>query len=112
MHCPVLFPAGNMMLFDAEGHIKRYDSPEDILREFFDLRLTFYEKRRVGMLQVRLNTGEAASCLQNPTRQQLAHATCARQVAQVPQIDQVQHSMKVCTIAFLLSACCCTGLLP
>jgi hypothetical protein len=41
-----------MMLFDAEGHIKRYDSPEDILREFFDLRLTFYEKRRVGMLQV------------------------------------------------------------
>ncbi|KAF6262252.1 DNA topoisomerase [Scenedesmus sp. NREL 46B-D3] len=42
---------GNMMLFDAEGHIKRYDSPEDILREFFDLRLQFYERRRVGLLQ-------------------------------------------------------------
>ncbi|WIA35043.1 hypothetical protein OEZ86_003534 [Tetradesmus obliquus] len=42
---------GNMMLFDAEGHIKRYDSPEDILREFFELRLQFYERRRVGLLQ-------------------------------------------------------------
>jgi hypothetical protein len=50
MHCCC---AGNMMLFDAEGHIKRYDSPEDILREFFDLRLQFYERRRVGLLQVR-----------------------------------------------------------
>eukprot|EP00775_Hariotina_reticulata_P006914 gene6914-7130_t len=42
---------GNMMLFDADGNIKRYDSPEDIIREFFDLRLQFYERRRVGLLQ-------------------------------------------------------------
>jgi hypothetical protein len=54
-------PAGNMMLFDAEGHIKRYDSPEDILREFFDLRLQFYERRRVGMLQVRLGMHPACT---------------------------------------------------
>jgi len=47
------FPAGNMMLFDAEGKIKRYDSPEQILTEFFDLRLQYYEKRRVALLQVR-----------------------------------------------------------
>jgi DNA topoisomerase-2 len=44
-----------MMLFDAEGKIKRYDSPEDIIREFFDLRLQFYERRRVGLLQVGMN---------------------------------------------------------
>jgi hypothetical protein len=41
-----------MMLFDAEGKIKRYDSPEQILQEFFDLRLQYYEKRRVALLQV------------------------------------------------------------
>jgi hypothetical protein len=41
-----------MMLFDAEGKIKRYESPEQILQEFFDLRLQFYEKRRVALLQV------------------------------------------------------------
>ena len=40
------------MLFDAEGKIKRYDSPEQILQEFFDLRLQYYEKRRVALLQV------------------------------------------------------------
>jgi DNA topoisomerase-2 len=53
-----------MMLFDAEGHIKRYDSPEDILREFFDLRLQFYERRRVGLLQVHAGTcnGAVAAC--------------------------------------------------
>jgi len=43
------------MLFDAEGKIKRYDSPEDIIQEFFDLRLQFYERRRVGLLQVGMN---------------------------------------------------------
>lgn len=41
-----------MMLFDAEGKIKRYDSPEQILQEFFDLRLQYYEKRRLSLLQV------------------------------------------------------------
>lgn len=49
--CWLLLP-GNMMLFDAEGKIKRYDSPEEILQEFFNLRLQFYERRRVGLLQV------------------------------------------------------------
>ena len=41
-----------MMLFDADGKIKRYDSPEDILTEFFGLRLQYYERRRVSLLQV------------------------------------------------------------
>eukprot|EP00879_Flechtneria_rotunda_P032639 GHRR01035889.1.p1 GENE.GHRR01035889.1~~GHRR01035889.1.p1 ORF type:complete len:230 (+),score=83.06 GHRR01035889.1:563-1252(+) len=44
---------GNMMLFDADGNIKRYNNPEDILTEFFNLRLQFYERRRVSMLNVR-----------------------------------------------------------
>jgi DNA topoisomerase-2 len=39
-----------MMLFDAEGRIKRYDTPEEVLLEFFDLRLQYYELRRVALL--------------------------------------------------------------
>ncbi|GKB44248.1 DNA topoisomerase 2, partial [Tanacetum coccineum] len=35
----------NMHLFDEHGVIKKYDSPEQILEEFFDIRLRFYEKR-------------------------------------------------------------------
>lgn len=44
--------AGNMMLFDADGKIKRYETPEQILQEFFDLRLTFYAKRKAALLKV------------------------------------------------------------
>ena len=40
-----------MMLFDADGKIRRYDSPEEILLEFFELRLMYYERRRVSLLQ-------------------------------------------------------------
>ncbi len=42
------------MLFDADGKIKRYESAEEILTEFFDLRLQYYERRRVSLLQARL----------------------------------------------------------
>lgn len=45
--------AGNMMLFDAEGKIKRYETPEQILEEFYDLRLDFYHKRKAALLKVR-----------------------------------------------------------
>lgn len=30
-----------MHLFDADGHIKKYDSPEDIMKEFFKLRFQY-----------------------------------------------------------------------
>jgi hypothetical protein len=41
-----------MMLFNAEGFIQKYASPEDILREFFDLRLAYYTRRRSALLRV------------------------------------------------------------
>ncbi|GIL81030.1 hypothetical protein Vretifemale_10164 [Volvox reticuliferus] len=41
----------NMMLFDKDGIIKHYQSPEAIIAEFFDLRLEYYEKRRIAMLR-------------------------------------------------------------
>ncbi|CAL0334291.1 unnamed protein product [Lupinus luteus] len=36
----------NMHLFDAEGKIKKYDNPEQIIEEFFPLRLEYYEHRK------------------------------------------------------------------
>ncbi|KAE8670742.1 DNA topoisomerase 2 [Hibiscus syriacus] len=40
----------NMHLFDSRGVIKKYDNPEEILEEFFHLRLEFYVKRRKHVL--------------------------------------------------------------
>jgi DNA topoisomerase-2 len=39
----------NMMCFDAEGKIKKYDSPESIIAEFYTLRLAYYQKRKVAV---------------------------------------------------------------
>ncbi|XP_059462496.1 DNA topoisomerase 2 isoform X2 [Corylus avellana] len=40
----------NMHLFDPEGVIKKYDTPEQILEDFFPLRLEYYEKRKKFLL--------------------------------------------------------------
>ncbi len=36
----------NMVLFDAKGVLKRYDSPLEIIKEFYEVRLKYYEKRK------------------------------------------------------------------
>ncbi|ESQ54348.1 hypothetical protein EUTSA_v10024219mg [Eutrema salsugineum] len=41
----------NMHLFDEKSVIKKYATPEQILEEFFDLRLQYYEKRKKIMLE-------------------------------------------------------------
>lgn len=38
---------GNMICFDADGKIKKYNSAEQILEEFYPLRLAYYQKRKV-----------------------------------------------------------------
>ena len=40
-----------MVLFNARGKLKRYDSAVAILEEFFALRLEFYEKRKQYLLK-------------------------------------------------------------
>lgn len=40
----------SMVLFDHNGCIKRYDSVDDVLREFFTIRLEYYQKRKDFML--------------------------------------------------------------
>lgn len=37
----------NMVAFDPTGRIRKYNSPEEILTEFFHLRLEYYQKRKV-----------------------------------------------------------------
>lgn len=44
--------AGNMVLFDAEGRIRRYQTAEDILLDFFSLRLDYYSRRRDMLIKV------------------------------------------------------------
>ena len=49
-----------MVLFDAKGVIKRYETAEDILREFFELRMEYYSRRRLALIQVR---SELPACM-------------------------------------------------
>lgn len=36
----------NMVAFDPQGRLRKYATPEDILKEFYHVRLDFYKKRR------------------------------------------------------------------
>ncbi|KAF8349867.1 DNA topoisomerase II [Amanita rubescens] len=36
----------NMICFDFDGKIKKYDTPEEILEEFYPVRLAYYQKRK------------------------------------------------------------------
>ncbi|TCD61068.1 DNA topoisomerase 2 [Steccherinum ochraceum] len=36
----------NMMCFDFDGKIKKYNSPEEIIEEFYPMRLAYYQKRK------------------------------------------------------------------
>merc|ERR1719321_765619 len=40
----------NMMLFDADGKINKYDSPLEIITDFCRVRLAMYEKRKAYLL--------------------------------------------------------------
>ncbi|KAF9155958.1 DNA topoisomerase 2 [Linnemannia schmuckeri] len=42
----------NMVCFDPEGRIKKYNSTEEIVQEFFDLRLQFYRRRKDYLIDV------------------------------------------------------------
>lgn len=41
----------NMNLFDADGELTNYNSPDQILEEFFKLRLKYYYKRKEMLLE-------------------------------------------------------------
>jgi DNA topoisomerase-2 len=41
----------NMHLYNRDGYIQKYNTIEEIMREFYDIRLEFYEKRRNYLLE-------------------------------------------------------------
>merc|ERR1711872_683709 len=44
----------SMVLFDSFGCLRRYETAEEIMKEFYDLRLKMYDKRKkymVGLLE-------------------------------------------------------------
>lgn len=49
----VSFHAGNMVLFNKDGLIRRYKTPEEIMLDFFELRMDYYTKRRQYLIEVR-----------------------------------------------------------
>ncbi|KAL4561866.1 hypothetical protein LXL04_034048 [Taraxacum kok-saghyz] len=55
----------NMHLFDANGVIKKYDTPEQIVEDFYHLRLDFYERRKATLLH---ELGKASLQLENKVR--------------------------------------------
>ncbi|KAF9430265.1 DNA topoisomerase 2 [Podila epigama] len=42
----------NMVCFDPQGRIKRYTSPEEIVQEFFDIRIDYYRKRKAHLINM------------------------------------------------------------
>jgi DNA topoisomerase-2 len=38
----------NMICFDFNGKIKKYSSPEEIIDDFYPVRLSFYQKRKAS----------------------------------------------------------------
>lgn len=51
----------NMVLFDSEGKIKKYSSPEEILDDFYPLRLSHYQKRKAHLVKELENLYERLS---------------------------------------------------
>ncbi|OBA18965.1 DNA topoisomerase 2 [Metschnikowia bicuspidata var. bicuspidata NRRL YB-4993] len=45
----------NMVAFDSEGRIKKYDDPNQILRDFYFVRLLYYQKRKDHMTEALQN---------------------------------------------------------
>lgn len=48
------FTTTSMVLFDSKGCLRRYDTAEEILKEFYSVRLEYYDKRKtymIGMLE-------------------------------------------------------------
>jgi DNA topoisomerase-2 len=39
----------NFVCFDREGKIKKYESAEEILHDFYEIRLEYYKKRKVPL---------------------------------------------------------------
>lgn len=55
----------NMVLFDKDGRLRKYETAEEIVQEFFETRFTLYEARRLYLLK---DLEEELLCLDNKQR--------------------------------------------
>jgi DNA topoisomerase-2 len=46
------YSIANMHLYGPEGHIKRYDTVEEIMRDYFSVRLALYNDRKIHQLAI------------------------------------------------------------
>ena len=42
----------NMMLVNKDGFVKKYNSPYEIMDDFFDVRMEYYKRRKEYMLDI------------------------------------------------------------
>ena len=47
----------NMICFDLDGKIKKYNSPEEIVEDFYPVRLAYYQKRKVSLSKYSVGSG-------------------------------------------------------
>ena len=55
----------NMHLFDSEGNMKKYENPNEIIKEFVEVRLKYYNMRKDNMLK---SMSRELNILQNKIR--------------------------------------------
>jgi DNA topoisomerase II len=86
---------GNMMLFDAEGRIAKYEDTKSIMAEFFGVRLDMYKRRRGYILN---ELQEELDCLDNKQRFILMAVEGTIKVSNRPKAvilaDLVKHKFK------------------
>ncbi|KAI8823024.1 DNA topoisomerase, partial [Fimicolochytrium jonesii] len=81
----------NMVLFDKDGRLRKYESVQEILEEFYELRLEYYEKRKAYL------TAKLKSELNKLSNQ-------VRFVLEVIQGDLIVHNRKKANVVQQLRA--------
>ncbi|KDE07461.1 hypothetical protein, variant [Microbotryum lychnidis-dioicae p1A1 Lamole] len=51
----------NMVMFDSQGKIKKYATPEEVLDDFYDVRLEYYHKRKAFLVDELTNIHDKLS---------------------------------------------------
>lgn len=66
----------NMICFDFDGKIKKYNSPEEIIEDFYPVRLAYYQKRKVIFVSLSFDIQARLSCLLSPGSSGCRAAKC------------------------------------
>ncbi|ORY48818.1 DNA topoisomerase, partial [Leucosporidium creatinivorum] len=51
----------NMVMFDPQGKIKKYSTPEEVIEDFYDVRLEYYHKRKAYVVNELTNAHDKLS---------------------------------------------------